>query len=265
MKLASFILPACAMLCIGCSSKNEFDDLRSRIDQGFSTMLSGDGRSLPRNVKELNDMIDAEANVTVREQGHRYLEEKMLSFEVDKLSYWHQSVYLGILLRFGYHEGMGFRSAPVQETWEVRLRALDRIRRELCRLRPVTPVNVQGMDCPTYVAYRRWRNCYNGAARAYEKTVRWMEKSLLPPVLDCLNESERGLLSARVESFLGRKIRTAAECDRDSRNGRHLEFPLETGMVLRPSALAPDASEEPHMGGLGEVDYSAEWRRMKSK
>lgn len=263
MKLLSFILTACATLCLGCSSKNEFADLRSRIDQGLSAMLSGDGMCLTRNMKGLNAMIGAESTLTVREQGHRYLEEKMLSFEIDKLSYRHQSNYLGMLLRFGYHEGMGFLSAPVQEVWDVRLRTLGRIRHELHRLRPVSPANVQDMDCPTYVAYRRWRNCYNGAARAYEKTLRWMEKSLLPPVLDGLNASDRALLSARVESFLGRKIRTATACERDSREGRHIEFPLEVGMRLRPSVLVPDSSAKPRSGGLGEMDYSVEWRRMR--
>ena len=263
MRLLPCVLPACAIFFLGCSSQNEFDDLRSRIDKGFMATLPSDGSFSIRALKRLTGMVDTETDPVIREQGRRYLEKRILSFEVDKLSYQHQSNYQDILLKFGYHEGMGFRSASVQEGWEVRLRTLNRLRSELRRLRPVTPANVQDMDFPTYVAYRRWRNCYNGAARAYERTLRWMEKSLLPSVLDGLTETERSLLSARVESFIGRKIRTAAECECDSREGRHIEFPLEVGMRLRPSVLVPDSSAKPHNGGLGEVDYSAEWRRMR--
>lgn len=263
MRLLPYVLPACAIICLGCSSKNEFDDLRFQIDKGLMAALSSDGSFPIRDLKRLTGMVDAETDSVIREQGRRYLEKRILSCEVDKLSYRHQSNYQDILLKFGYQEGMGFRSASVQEGWEVRLRTLDRMRSELRRLRPVAPAHVQDMDCPTYVAYRRWRNCYNGAATAYERTLRWMEKALLPSALDGLTATERGLLSARVESFLERKIRTAAECERDSREGRHVEFPLEVGLRLQPSALIPDSSENPCNGGLGEMDYSAEWRRMR--
>ena len=131
MRLLPCVLPACAIFCLGCSSQNEFDDLRSRIDKGFMATLPSDGSFSIRALKRLTGMVDTETDPVIREQGRRYLEKRILSFEVDKLSYQHQSNYQDILLKFGYHEGMGFRSASVQEGWEVRLRTLNRLRSEL--------------------------------------------------------------------------------------------------------------------------------------
>ena len=193
MKHLPILVFAYALLCLGCSSQDRFKDLQSRIDQRLKAMTSENEPFDVRSFKELADSIDTENDLMVREKGYRHLEKKLLSFKIDKFSYRQQSSHIGVLLAFGYHEGMGSRSTSVRETWEVRLRVLDRIRRELCRLRLVIPADVKDMDCSTYVAYRRWRDCYNGVARVYEKTLRRMENSLLPSVLEELPENERAL------------------------------------------------------------------------
>ena len=102
-------------------------------------------------------------------------------------------------------------------------------------------------------SYRKWRACYNSAADEYEKTVRWMEQALLPPTLEWMSATGRKALIANVERVLGRKIRSAAECERDAASDKAMAFPPERDMTRGPSALVIDADVAAPIPGFNRL------------
>ena len=254
MELKICVLAGLAALVSSCSVENNNvkESVSARIDACVDGLRTN-GVSSVRMLGALSREIESCGDADVRKTLHDKMEERLLSADIKGFPYRQQSEYAVCVMRFVYHEGMGRQSETALDAWSVRLRVLNWFRGELERLRPVEPIELSKADRATQIAYRRWRACYNSMASEYEKTVRWMEQTLLPPTLEGLSEADRKILISRVEAFLGRKIRTVRECERDAALGRAVEFPVEEGMSKRPVSLNVEkcqTSPEPGFGGI---------------
>ena len=254
MTLKIHVLAVLAALVSSCTveNNNEKDGVSARIDACVDGLRTN-GVAFVRTLESLSQEIEDCGDANSRRTLHDKFEERLLSADIKSLSYRQQSEYAACIMRFGYHEGMGRRNETVLDTWSTRLRVLRWLRGELNRLRPVEPVDLSKVDRATQVSYRRWRACYNSMAAEYEKTVRWMEQTLLPPTLEGLSETDRKILISRVESFLGRKIRNVRECERDAALGCAVEFSREENMLKKPVSLNVEerqTSPKPGFGGI---------------
>ena len=247
-------LTGLVLLVAGCSvdNKKEQDGVSARIDACVD-VLRTNGVSFVRTLESLSREIEICGDARSRKALHDKVEERLLSADIKDLSYRQQSEYVAGVMRFGYHEGMGRPNETVLDAWYARLRVLNWLRGELRRLAPVAPIDLSKTDRATQVAYRRWRACYNSLAAEYEKTVRWMEQALLPPTLESLPEADQKILTLRVETFLGRKVRSARECERDAASGRAVEFPREEDMSKMPVSLNVEEVADFPKPGLGEL------------
>lgn len=236
----------------GCSDRRETDLLFSRIDECVERLKSvgisagGEMSAVSREVRSLG-------NERLRKNCQKRIEERLLSADIRDLPYARQADYLSFVLRFGYQEDMGRRDGTPLENWGNRLHVLAWLRGELERLQPIEPVDLLTANRATVASYRKWRACYNSAADEYEKTVRWMEQALLPPTLEGMSETDRKALIEHVEHFLGRKIRSAEECERDAVSGKAMAFPPERDMARGPSALVIDADIAAPLPGFNRL------------
>lgn len=227
--------------------------------------------SIARGEKNVGDLrslatrLSHCSNATDRAAGYQIMGKVLFSLEIDKLKYKQQSRCMNEVLRFGYHECLGQKDLCVIDEWTVRLNALAWMRANLKRLQPVRSVDVKTMDEKTYVAYRRWRQCYNEQAMLYARTVSWMERALLPNVVLGMKTDDRQKLFALVEQTLGR----APMLDIGGRilesKGEVGQFPVETMMLRGPAELGSDSDLQEPSVGLGESSYRVDWKMMRGE
>lgn len=238
----------------GCSveDKNAKESVSARIDACVDGLRTN-GVAFVRELESLSREVENSGDADSRKALHDRIGERLLSADIKEPSYRQQSEYAACVMRFGYHEGMGHRNETLIGAWETRLRVLNWLRGELKRLAPAVPIDLSKADRATQLTYRRWRACYNSMASEYEKTVRWMEQALLPPTLEGLSEADQKILISRVEAFLGRKIRTVRECERDAASGLAMEFPCEDDMSKKPVPFGGKENEDFPKSGFGEL------------
>lgn len=252
--LRVYVRTVLVVLVTGCSAENKSvkESLSARIDACVDG-LQTNGVAFVRTLESLSQEVENCGDESSRKALHDKIEARLLSADMKGLSYRQRSEYVASVLRFGYHEGMGCRSETLMDAWDTRLRVLSWLRGELKRMAPVAPIDLSKADRATQFSYRRWRACYNSMASEYERTVRWMEQALLPPTLEGMSEADQKILISRVEVFLGRKIRTVQECERDAALGRAMEFPRENDMSKKPVPLNVEETADSPKPGLGEL------------
>lgn len=247
-----FFMMGILVIGAGCSAEREKCAFISRIDEcveRLTTVGASSGGTLSALSREVESLEDARLRKACQER----IEEQLLSADIRDLPYGRQADYLSFVLRFGYREDMGRRDMTEIEVWKMRLRVLARVRGELERLQPIKPINLVTADRKTVASYRKWRMCYNSVSGEYEKTLRWMEQALLPPTLDGMSASDQKTLTALVERFLGRKMRSVSECERDAASGRTAVFPPEHDMTRQPSELVDRGASTTSHPGLNRL------------
>lgn len=228
-------------------------------------------QSIARGEKNVGDLrslateLSCCSNTTDRAACFRIMGKVLFSLKLDKLKYKQQSRCMNAVLRFGYHECLGQKDLSAIDEWTVRLNALAWVRANLKRLQPVRSVDVKAMDEKTYVAYRRWRQCYNEQAMLYAKTVSWMERALLPNVVLGMRMDDRQKLFALVEKTLGRALMLDVGGRRPESKGNLWQFPVETMMLSGPAELGSDSDMQEPSVGLGESNYRLDWKMMRGE
>ena len=248
----------------GCFQLSPPEAMEKEIDECVSSISSGKICDIS-DVRKLSRKISCMSNDIDRSTCSRLFRRKLLSVSIDGLGYGQQMYWVREMLRFCYHEQAGDPSLGLCDAWQIRLQSLLWCRKQLAGLKPVRSVNVREMDMKTYVAYRRWRRCYNGCARQYNETVKWMFKALLPSVLDIVDNDQRQTLIEKTKETFGEN---ALEV-----NGYHItpsievlgEFPVEERMLLGPQKLNIGSDGKLGNTGIREYDYRQEWERIQRK
>ena len=127
---------------------------------------------------------------------------------------------------------VGKAGATREEQLDVMIEMLSFMRKHIQRLREDVESHPTGKngrvvtDMKAFMAYTECVRSYNGAAINYENYIFGVEYSEFDLAVKELPDDIKTKMRRKFETFLGRPMRTNAECRRDLEGHIHREFPL---------------------------------------
>lgn len=265
----SFAILLCALLA-GCRDSDEvaleraIRVLEQDIDRFGATMeteviVPG----IPN--KQLTDRINALPDEGARRRLRERLADYVYSIDLSKVpvdKYDRGLAFENYVRRFtdrGMYTG---RASTFSETWRLRFRYLEWLRRQVenvCAKRPY-PDGFAVRVAPSgqfswrsergkskdRLDYLRWLDTYNGRAKSYELTIGWWEGKLIRTERAYTDPNELDEVTSRFEKLVGRKLRTLKQCEDDLYADRRCFYPI---YVATPEGIkeAWSTAEEENM------------------
>lgn len=231
---------------VGCCDKDEIvacehvRELSDRIDRHFRVMTTdADVNGYDLANKLMQDILllpDEKKRKRLFEQW----KTKALEFNYNALPIKHNDPGRG--RSFSMMEDL-FRhvfpraASTEEEKWNIKLEYLGWLRRmakDLSAKRDY-PLGVYVSDQNRLLAqrgfrkalneYRDWLYGYNWNSMVYEREMNWMESQFRSEE-KTMNPEVKESIVGLIEGFLGRKLRTKKECEKDSYAKRRVEFPI---------------------------------------
>jgi len=228
----------------GCGDKNVSageDPIRrfsASIDQHFAMMTNANTEGLAF-AEDLMQEILAISNLMQRCQVVDCWRRTALKFDYNSVPISHSDPSRGrcLVMMEDLYRNTFPRAAETEEArWLIRLEYLGWLRKMVMdvsakRKYPKGVYVVKGTRLKaergcrdSLVQYRDWLNNYNGYSLKYEKDLRWFESQFADRAKHMSPETKASL-TAKIEKYLGRKMRTEKECDAEWQSNRRVTFP----------------------------------------
>ena len=259
----SFAILLCVSLA-GCRDSEEVAlakavrTLEQDIDRFGSTMETEVINPLVPS-KQLTDRINEMPDEATRQKLRERLADYVYAIELSKLpldKYDRRGWFKGYVRDFTDSGMFSGREPPFSETWRLRFRYLEWLRREVEIVRVKRPYpdglavriasdgrfflwSERGKSKVRW-DYRVWLDTYNRSAKSFELTVSWWEGKLLRTEHAYTDPVELDEVTARFEKFVGRKLRTLKQCQDDLYADRRYIYPI---YVATPEGIKEAWSE----------------------
>lgn len=155
-----------------------------------------------------------------------YFLSRLLSIRIAHLPYPRQASVIGFVLGdLESLRGVGREGTSYWHDWyDVTLKALDWQKAQILRVRPKHRLPEQGLcNLEQEEELRGWRTVYFGGMRNYEAGLRTLE-GLFPYRRRQMGDEVWQEIRDKIETWLGRPLRTAAQIHRDHKEKRNVVF-----------------------------------------
>jgi len=225
-----------SLLC-GCARDDVTEEINHAIDEVCSMRVNSHMMTRVGKLSdELSKKIFSLDNRIVQRACVRRWAAKLMSFNPDRLECSQRGDYLCDMLdRHGIRSIVwmyGKAGATREDQLDVMIEMLSFMRKHIQRLREDVKSHPTGKngrvvtDMKAFMAYTECVRSYNGAAINYENYLFGVEYAEFDLVLKELPDDIKKKMRRKFEAFLGRPMRTNAECRRDLKGRIHREFPI---------------------------------------